>query len=317
VKKTIIALLAGMAASANAQLVVGNDQSGVATIWHIDVTTGAATSLYSSSTSEAKPWGMTYDSATNTLYWNNGGNLYSSPYGPTLTPSAPIAMTFNAATVNFVALAFRNGKLLGVRNIATEAVYEIDPATGVATQLYIHPTSFDYGGLEVDATNGKLYGLNDSATAPGGRGLYEIDVAGQTETWLIGYPGAETDIDGLAVHNGLAYYVSDGPNTTQASFYIYDIATATQIGTLPSPFTGSGTFSAAAFINGSTPPPACYPNCDGSTTDPILNVQDFSCFLNAFANGDSYANCDGSTTDPILNVQDFSCFLNAFAAGCS
>jgi hypothetical protein len=61
----------------------------------------------------------------------------------------------------------------------------------------------------------------------------------------------------------------------------------------------------------------CYPNCDGSTTAPILNVQDFACFLNAFASGESYANCDGSTTAPILNVQDFACFLNAFAVGCS
>jgi hypothetical protein len=61
---------------------------------------------------------------------------------------------------------------------------------------------------------------------------------------------------------------------------------------------------------------SCYANCDGSTTAPILNVQDFACFLNAFANGEPYANCDGSTTPPVFNVQDFSCFLNAFAAGC-
>src|SRR5437763_420412 len=30
-----------------------------------------------------------------------------------------------------------------------------------------------------------------------------------------------------------------------------------------------------------------------------------------------YANCDASTALPILNVNDFSCFLNRFAAGCS
>jgi hypothetical protein len=60
----------------------------------------------------------------------------------------------------------------------------------------------------------------------------------------------------------------------------------------------------------------CYANCDGSTTAPVLNVQDFSCFLNKFASADTYANCDGSTTAPVLNVQDFSCFLNRFAAGC-
>ena len=30
-----------------------------------------------------------------------------------------------------------------------------------------------------------------------------------------------------------------------------------------------------------------------------------------------YANCDNSTTPPVLNVLDFSCFLNKFAAGCN
>ncbi len=61
----------------------------------------------------------------------------------------------------------------------------------------------------------------------------------------------------------------------------------------------------------------CYANCDGSTTPPILNVNDFICFLNTFAAADAYANCDGSTTPPVLNVLDFVCFLNSFAAGCS
>src|ERR1043165_3010723 len=54
----------------------------------------------------------------------------------------------------------------------------------------------------------------------------------------------------------------------------------------------------------------CYPNCDGSTTTPFLNANDFQCFLNAFAAGMSYANCDGSTVAPILNANDFQCFLN-------
>jgi hypothetical protein len=62
---------------------------------------------------------------------------------------------------------------------------------------------------------------------------------------------------------------------------------------------------------------SCYANCDESTTPPVLNVLDFSCFLNKFAAGDTYANCDNSTTPPTLNVLDFSCFLNKFAAGCN
>jgi hypothetical protein len=60
----------------------------------------------------------------------------------------------------------------------------------------------------------------------------------------------------------------------------------------------------------------CYANCDNSSAPPVLNVNDFGCFINRFATGDPYANCDGSTTPPTLSVQDFACFLNAFAAGC-
>jgi hypothetical protein len=62
---------------------------------------------------------------------------------------------------------------------------------------------------------------------------------------------------------------------------------------------------------------ACYPNCDNSTTPPVLNVNDFICFQSAFAAGNTYANCDHSTTPPVLNVNDFICFQSAFAAGCS
>jgi hypothetical protein len=57
-------------------------------------------------------------------------------------------------------------------------------------------------------------------------------------------------------------------------------------------------------------------NCDQSTAPPILNINDFQCFLNKFAAGDPYANCDGSTTPPTLNAADFQCFLNTFATGC-
>jgi hypothetical protein len=62
--------------------------------------------------------------------------------------------------------------------------------------------------------------------------------------------------------------------------------------------------------------PACYANCDNSNNQPLLNANDFQCFLNRFAAGDAFANCDGSTSAPLLNANDFQCFLNRFAAGC-
>lgn len=96
----------------------------------------------------------------------------------------------------------------------------------------------------------------------------------------------------------------------------------------------AGVYRAEAFNSCGTTPtlPAtitvvegCYPNCDLSTTPPILNIDDFVCFINSFAVGQSlpheeqlthYSNCDGSTTAPVLNVDDFVCFINSFAVGC-
>jgi hypothetical protein len=233
-----------VAGRARAQLIVGNDQTGSASIYYIDVVTGAATAIYTSTGIEAKPWGMAYDGATNTLYWNSGGTLFSSPFSMTLTPTNLGPLTFNGGSTNFVGLSFANGLLYGTRNIATEAVYTIDPVTRAATLVYAYPTAFDFGGLEHDATTGILYGLTDANTP----GLYEINVAGMSQTFRAPYPAGETDIDALAVFNGVAYYVTDGPNTTQANFYVFDIASGMQLGTLPSPFTGSGTFAAATFV---------------------------------------------------------------------
>ena len=80
---------------------------------------------------------------------------------------------------------------------------------------------------------------------------------------------------------------------------------------------------AFAFANGPTPVTGavytaafCYANCDASTVAPVLNVADFSCFINRFAAGNPAANCDQSTIPPTLNVSDFVCFINRFATGC-
>jgi hypothetical protein len=65
-----------------------------------------------------------------------------------------------------------------------------------------------------------------------------------------------------------------------------------------------------------TPCPQCYANCDWSTAAPVLNVNDFACFLQKFTAGDVWANCDTSSASPALNVNDFVCFMGKFAAGC-
>lgn len=67
---------------------------------------------------------------------------------------------------------------------------------------------------------------------------------------------------------------------------------------------------------------ACYADCDRGGS---LNINDFLCFMNAFAAASTlpheqqvgaYANCDESEDPPALNVNDYFCFMNQFVAGC-
>ncbi len=63
--------------------------------------------------------------------------------------------------------------------------------------------------------------------------------------------------------------------------------------------------------------PACYADCDMSTGPGVLDIFDFLCFSNRFANGDPGAcNCDISTGFEVCDIFDFLCFSNAFAAEC-
>jgi predicted outer membrane repeat protein len=92
-----------------------------------------------------------------------------------------------------------------------------------------------------------------------------------------------------------------------------DVPETLDTGTGEAPIVDRGAIEAVPIEHLTSP---CYPNCDGSTVPPILNVLDFNCFLNRFSAADPYANCDGSTVPPMLNVLDFNCFLNRFSLGC-
>jgi hypothetical protein len=98
------------------------------------------------------------------------------------------------------------------------------------------------------------------------------------------------------------------PSGGQFSIVVSEVAPGTGCSAYDFTIRG-GTFNCAE-------PPPCYANCDASTAAPILNVGDFTCFLQRFASGESYANCDASTAAPVLNVGDFTCFLQRFASGC-
>lgn len=191
----------------------------------------------------AQVWGAAFDVANNKIYFNNGSTLYEWPVGGTITELGTITDT-SGATQSIVGLAFYNGELYGMKNIANEAIYKINTSTRVAT-VYIDYTDadFDLGGLAIDPNTGIIYATNDDTT-PFGSGLYRINTDG-SGTFIAAYPTGQTDIDGLAVSNtGIAYLIIDEPG----SIYVYDLGSNTYLTPLNNPWTTAEVFSGGTWI---------------------------------------------------------------------
>lgn len=193
------------------------------------------------------PWGLAGDNGNQILYSVNGSSLTSYAYGTWAQVQTGLTIADAAgAPLSFVSLGFNNanGKLYGTRNITTEAVYEIDTVTGVATQVYAYTAAdFDFGGFDFDE-NGVAFGTNDDST-PGPAGLYELDLV-NPPSLVAAYPAGENDIDGLAVGGGKAYLVEDDATAT-GSIHIYDFAT-NSYSSVATPWATSEVFSGAAYV---------------------------------------------------------------------
>lgn len=257
-----------MASKASAQLVVGADPTGTQSIWLIDVTGNEPNrALVTASTTIAKPWGMAADEDNQILYWNNGGTLYKAAYTQSgeLTVQTIGSMTLGGSAMNVTGMAYDTleDKLYGYRNITTPGFYEI--STVDATCTLVLATPGDFGGFDYDPVTDAFYGLNDTAVLSG-IGLYRIakPLGAPTFTLLTGYPAGETDIDGLAVGGGRAYFVND--NGAQV-IPVYNLVTLAFEASLPVPITGSGTFSAGAWAPGMIIPPTG-PDLRVTVTDP-------------------------------------------------
>jgi V8-like Glu-specific endopeptidase len=190
---------------------------------------------------------------------------------------------------------------------ATGALVAIDTVTGAARAAGV-PNGGSITGLEFDPFNGTLYGIDDGS----GASKLVWFTPGAGVRVVVGPLGA-----GISNCNGLAV-TDDGSlwtiNAGTGELLRIDAATGAAIVVGPTGGMFGSSYGMAAVLT--RPAVSCYANCDGSTMAPLLTVNDFVCFLNRFAAGDSYANCDGSSQPPLLNINDFLCFQAAFAQGC-
>lgn len=225
-------------------LFVGVDDTTVPA-WRIDVGNGNAAQAFSG----FQVWGAAYDPAGDRVFFNSGSTLLVWPVGGAVQ-TLGVMVDGGGATQSMVGLAFHDGVLYGIKNIANEAIWTIDPTTLVATvNVDYVDADFDLGGFAIDTATGEFYATNDDTT-PHGSGLFRID-AGGTGTLVAPYPAGQTDLDGLAVGGGFAYLVPDEPG----SIYVWDLAGGAYVAPLPNPWTTAEIFSAGAWIEVAGPAP--------------------------------------------------------------
>lgn len=206
--------------------------------------------------------------------------------------------------------------------------FDIDPQFGTISPIpgspFISPGTSPSPKQAVASTDSRFLFVGHGRSAAVRSFIIDDLTGALTDTGSAFTVGIQGDLGNIAVLEDLLLFTRQyGSSTNPAGLFSARInhdGTFTIIGLGD---TGaSRPFDIAAW----TPPVVtCYANCDSSTVEPILNVDDFVCFVNEFAAAQSlppeqqiahYANCDGSTTAPVLNIDDFTCFINAFAEGC-
>ena len=277
-------------------------------------------------------------SVDGTAFWvsqagnsTNAGVRYVTLGAPGNT-STPITATSGTATnVRVLGLfddrlfasgATTTGPLLGVGQVGGTPAPTTGPENIV--QLPGFPTASGPSSYEFQFTDANTLYIADDRTLANGGGLQKWTYDTTAQTWSLAYTlqtGLTAGIRNFtAVVNGgttTIYALTAGSAGGGSAVLTTTDAGGTSEFTTIVPATANTWYKGIEFapVEGTTPP-SCYANCDESTATPILNVADFTCFLQRYAAGESYANCDNSTTVPTLNVADFTCFLQQYAAGC-
>ncbi|HQQ93600.1 MAG TPA: T9SS type A sorting domain-containing protein [Bacteroidia bacterium] len=222
--------------------------NSLGTLFEYNISTNTYTALYHfSSATGANPYAALIQASNGKLYGSanaggttNEGALYefdisTSTYSmlvsctATLTGSAPYSSLYQAS----------NGKLYGTMSGGGSnsggVIYELDPTTYTYAVVYnMVPATgqFPTGSL-IQASNGKLYGMNRTGGANALGSLYEFNPSGYTYTKLVDFSTANGSLPLGAViqaTNGLLYGVTtQAGNSNVGTLFEYNISTSSYL----------------------------------------------------------------------------------------
>jgi V8-like Glu-specific endopeptidase len=216
------------------------------------------------------------------------------------TSGTPVQLTGVTGVVNGLAYDPNSETLYGIMQANGQLVH-IDRVSGLLTAIGA-PAGGAIGGIDFDAAEGALYGIDDMA---GGSRLVQIDTGDGTRT-VVGPLGA-----GAIDCNGLAWSAADGflYTVNASNEQLLRITKATGAATVVGP---TGGFFGASFGLAAAGERLVLCRADVNR-DGTTSIQDLFDYLTAWFSRDQAAEFDGT---PGVRENDAWVFLAEWFAGC-
>ncbi|MBC8108634.1 MAG: PEP-CTERM sorting domain-containing protein, partial [Anaerolineae bacterium] len=241
-------------AIANAQLIVGVDDATEG-IWNMNPSNNSVQTFLPGHAGTS----LATDEVNRILYFmSNTVQLwkwdYSTPGNtPVFIASLTSATSSPFISMNGIGFNSANGKLYSSRSLQSgsdpEGFYEIDPATGIATNRIATPAAtYDWGGIDRDASTGRFFANGDpGVSGTSTPGIFEVNFTTNTFTQIAPYPAGATDMDGLAAGNGKIYMVEDRAVQAGGRIHVYNTITGSYEAPLMVPWFFTETFSGGTY----------------------------------------------------------------------
>lgn len=187
--------------------------------------------------------GLASDNGDQVFYYTDQTRLYSVPYNGGVSTSIG---QFTGDTTTIFGLAFHepSNTLYGCHNTG---IYEIDFQNAQTTLIFNPPGTNLLSGIDVDKWTSQMYVTDDNGSGLDGPGVYELNLGNLNYFSVIApYPSQLSDVDGVAVNNGLIYLVEDG-DLAGDRIHEVDLSSGFVIRTFNTPFSEGSFNSAGAF----------------------------------------------------------------------
>ena len=233
----LLAILLLGSTQADAQSVIAVSNTSNRTIHLIDEATWTINKTVGV---HAEVSGLASDDGDQLFYYTDQTRLFTVPYNGGISTTIGY---FNGDTSTIFGLAYHepSDTLYGCNNTG---IYEIDVVTGFTSLVLNPPGPNLLSGIDIDKWNSRIYVADDDGSQLDGPGIYELNLLTMNyESVMAPYPSSLSDVDGIAVNDGLIYLVEDG-NLLGDRIHEVDLSSAFVIRTFVPPF-ADGSFNAA------------------------------------------------------------------------